>query len=296
MKYLFARVFFYLWRFSTLILTVRLFKTVKSPTILKRSLFGGVICLDVSRSITQQLLYLEGERLIDERFLIKKLVQGKVRIIDIGANIGYYLLMLAQSADRNAKIICIEPSAENLPELNATMKANPNIDSELYFCAVGRVKQKCSLSHGLNGNVRQGESEGMTIQVSPLDELIQGSVDFVKIDVEGYEYEVLQGAEKVLNSYKPTLFLELHPKGLFEYGSSVRECIDFLGKIYPKMEFYVMDKIEFERNLVKKMIFRVKRSYFGCDLISQMSQEDALNFSEERVNSFNTLWCVCRND
>ena len=52
--------------------------------------------------------------------------------------------------------------------------------------------------------------------------------DFIKIDVEGFEYKVLQGAHKTLSKYKPILFIELVDNNLLEQKSNAKELIQFL--------------------------------------------------------------------
>ncbi len=70
-----------------------------------------------------------------------------------------------------------------------------------------------------------------------LDDVLTERVDFIKIDVEGYEGQVLEGARKSLERWKPNLFLEIHPAMLA--GSHTLESIlDLLSRYYDDIRFY----------------------------------------------------------
>jgi len=135
--------------------------------------------LDPSRSDTHKLLYVEGERFIQERHLLKRLVAGKQYVVDVGANIGYYMLLLSGYAAPNAHILCIEPSEENLPELEACIAANPDLNVSLSKVAVGDCPGKVCLRAGINSGVVQTGRGRYEVDVLPLDDIVRGPVDFI---------------------------------------------------------------------------------------------------------------------
>ena len=85
-KLLCAKWAFSIWRFQSLKRVLAFFSDLDSPLMLERNLFGARIHIDVNRSNAQKLLYFEGERFIDERYLIQHLVSGRKCLVDIGAN------------------------------------------------------------------------------------------------------------------------------------------------------------------------------------------------------------------
>src|SRR5712691_9204706 len=87
-----ARLRASLWRFRTLPYSQALFAEAPCPYVLERSLFGFRLLVDASRSSAQRLLYLEGERFLLERPLLASLARPGSRVVDVGANIGYYML------------------------------------------------------------------------------------------------------------------------------------------------------------------------------------------------------------
>lgn len=285
-----------MWRFRTLPSIKRLFEEVPQDFTLRRQLFGRPMVLDVSRSVTQQVLAVEGERFIAERFLVKRLARGKRVLVDIGANIGYYLLMLAKTAAADARYICIEPSPENLPELEATLQANADLHVTLHRCAIGSRDFKANLTGGLNGRVREAEMvDGVSgIRVCPLDALVESEVDFIKIDVEGYEFEVVKGSEAIIQKHRPVMFVELHPRGLSQYGSSVEACLELLREYYTDVSLYLLREVWEDKGGIAGFSKRLFKHYDVRDPLRRISIEQAIDFAREHVEGWETLWCVCR--
>ncbi|MFM9007877.1 MAG: FkbM family methyltransferase, partial [Bacteroidota bacterium] len=75
-------------------------------------------------------------------------------------------------------------------------------------------------------------SQSVAVQMTSIDEYVRlhafAKVDFIKIDVEGYEMEVLIGAEHVLRKFHPVLCIEVNDEHLRRFGSSEAELLGFL--------------------------------------------------------------------
>ncbi len=216
----------------------RLFSDVANPLVLKRT-FGGLwLYLDVSRSIYHQLLYLEGERLVHERHLLRRLVSPGMRVVDVGANIGYYTLMFHRLVGPSGEVICIEPSPENLEELRRNVDGNHLANARIISCAVGETPGRVGFKAGINGGVVRDGEGAYTADVQTLDSLVAERVDFVKIDVDGYEGHVLKGARELLARDRPILFLEFHPELVGRHGTSFDEVLELLSGVYSSIEFF----------------------------------------------------------
>ena len=85
------------WRFRTLRLAHSLFDRLPGSTVLARPFCGFNLHIDVQRSNAQKLLYLEGERFVAERHILRGLLKPGMRVADVGANIGYYTLLFCSS-------------------------------------------------------------------------------------------------------------------------------------------------------------------------------------------------------
>jgi FkbM family methyltransferase len=162
--------------------------------------------------------------------LLDQLVASAPRalVVDVGSKIGYFpLALLARARARGAKpprVIGIEPSSENFEIAQKLMVAN-NLDYELMNVAVGAVSGECPLflskrgdsSHSLVKGFREARGEEI-VKVMPLDQLsehiadeLQPSLVVVKIDVEGAEIGVLEGARNFLARLRPIIVLEILP-------------------------------------------------------------------------------------
>ena len=254
-RYVLPRFTFWLFRFKTLARVKRIFSSVESPCFIRRSLFNYKFCLDVSRSVTHQLLFLEGERFIHERFLLSKLLKPGMRVVDVGANIGYYLLLFEKYIGSEGEVICIEPSVENLPELKKNIEINRFVNVKLFDVAIGMDDGTTGLRVGINSGVVEKNQGSYQVALRKLDSLVTDKVDFLKIDVEGYEGQVLKGAQEILNRDKPILFLEIHPSIIPEFGFSVGQILDDLSSIYKETTCYECQPNE-NIDFIKKISLR----------------------------------------
>ncbi|HET9210250.1 MAG TPA: FkbM family methyltransferase [Thermoanaerobaculia bacterium] len=225
----------FLWRFHTLPLADRLFAGLEAPCVLERSLFGLRLRVDVARSNPQRLLYLEGERFMPERMIVRRLLRPGMRAVDVGANIGYYLLLIESLVGPRGSVACFEPEPENLRELRRNVERNRLENVRVLPAAVGAGDGRISMRTGINAAVA-GEGGGdFTVPLTSLDSALEGPVDFVKIDVEGYEGHVLAGARRLLREHRPLLFVEIHP-GFLAPPSTVDGILATLREIHPRIE------------------------------------------------------------
>ena len=127
--------------------------------------------------------------------------------IDVGAHIGFWTVDLAMHFD---KVHAFEPATDTFDCLRRNVTDYSNV--ELHNCAVGMAAGKCNL---VDDNTRSGNTGSRFIRagsghtdVTPLDALELLCCDLIKIDVEGYEYQVLLGAEQLIRKHKPVIIME----------------------------------------------------------------------------------------
>ncbi|HZF08585.1 MAG TPA: FkbM family methyltransferase [Thermoanaerobaculia bacterium] len=215
----------------------RLFADAPQPSVFERPFFGYHLLVDVSRSNAQRLLYLEGERFMAERFLLRRLLRPGLRVVDVGANIGYYLLLTSRLIGPQGSISCFEPEPENVIELERNMERNRLNNVQVFPVAAGDADGEVSLHPGINGKVAADGSGSLTVSLRRLDSVLSGPVDLVKVDVEGYEGHVLAGAERLLAEHRPVLFVEIHPTFLAP-PTSLDELFAQLTTQYPHVQAY----------------------------------------------------------
>ena len=160
---------------------------------------------------------------------LEELVQPGWTAIDVGANIGYFTLLMAKRVGPQGKVIAFEPLAENFRILQENIQLNnhPNVFAE--NCALMSSNERVELRSATPGaitwvasvRVKQDSAvESESVEAISLDEYVAkkgiAKVDFLKIDVEGAEEAVLDGASGVLERDKPVLLIELHELDRFK--------------------------------------------------------------------------------
>lgn len=168
--------------------------------------------------------------------------------IDIGANCGYYSAKAAiKMQNANALVVSIEPSRREYSRLVWATENNQHLGSWITInCAAGSASGvaniDCSTTHtGTNRIVTENgidDPNGSSIStlMLTLDTLIEGcvglsrNIDLVKIDVEGFEMEVLKGSIRVLSQQKvKTWSIEITDAFLTRNGSSKTELYEFMA-------------------------------------------------------------------
>ncbi len=165
--------------------------------------------------------------------LIRKHLKKDSNCIDIGANLGHILMEIVAAAPKGQHF-----AFEPIPELYASLKKRFSKNTTVYNYALSAKKGTAAFNYypqrpavsgfrERNNQILQ-EPTLLTVQVEKLDDLIPEniSIDLIKIDVEGAEYEVLQGAKKVLQRNKPIVLFECGLGGADVYGTTPDEIFD----------------------------------------------------------------------
>jgi FkbM family methyltransferase len=249
-----------------------------------RNLFGYRLFLELGRSEAQPLLFLDGDRFIPERHLVMSLLKPGMTIVDVGANIGYYVLMFEKKVGKQGRIICFEPEPDNLRELNRNISENNFKNVTVHEFVLGNTEGTVNFQGGITGKVsKTGEYE---IPIARLSSIIDEKVDLIKIDVDGFEGAVLYGAEEVIEKYRPVLFLEVHRLRQLLPEYSYNEILKLLNTYYDRLEFY---EIERRPNLLRKISIR----YLGGNAVREIKDIDHLIQSCLSGERDDTFWIVC---
>ena len=164
------------------------------------------------------------ERLIGDfepdkrRFVIDNVNNGNV-FVDIGVNKGDFTLLAASQIGPTGKVIAIEPEPENCSWIRRSIEANGFKSVDLYEAAAaetaGTAKLFLGEKSGWHSLVQGVGASGYSIEVKTiaLDDIDDGNLnpDLIKIDVEGAENRVLEGAKAMIDRCRPTFVIDLHP-------------------------------------------------------------------------------------
>ena len=165
--------------------------------------------------------------------------------IDVGAHIGYYSLKAATMTGPNGHVISVEPNPQTLPKLRRNIEASnartvsvfpvacAASETTLQFFAAPESNTGESSLSKENASQEGTAPAAYEVRARPLDAIVKEAkldrVDVIKIDVEGAEFEVLKGAAKTLDEYRPVLIIELVPEQLKSMGASVEQVTQFLA-------------------------------------------------------------------
>src|SRR5215469_17091407 len=144
-------------------------------------------------------------------------------VIDVGANLGEWTVPFARKAGRAGRVLAIEPAPRAAAALEATLAANALYQTELVRCAVGDhdgvsefavpivTSARSDSGRARIGPARTGH-EALQVPLRSLDSLAAehdlAALDLIKIDTEGQERRVLDGAPDILSRHRPILVIE----------------------------------------------------------------------------------------
>jgi FkbM family methyltransferase len=153
--------------------------------------------------------------------LLDRFVEPGATVVDVGANIGYNTLHAARRAGARGRVVAVEPAPDNLAVLRRNVAGAGLGNVGIEPVAAGRNRGTCELFlrgavSAVNILFRESCYAAVTgvieVPIAPLDELVDGPADVVKIDVEGAELDVLEGMARLLAAPRLVLIVEWHPR------------------------------------------------------------------------------------
>lgn len=169
--------------------------------------------------------------------VIKNIKSSEI-ILDIGANIGTTALFFAKK-NPNAEIIAFEPHPDTFLRLQGNINNNKPNKIKIQEIGIGKKKNTLKLyevnqtNPGMNRIICDNKDFPFKwIKITSIDNFVSENniknIDFIKIDVEGHEYDALIGGNKIIQRTKPIIFLELDDNNLKENNSCAKDVITFL--------------------------------------------------------------------
>jgi FkbM family methyltransferase len=164
--------------------------------------------------------------------LLSQLIKPDMIVVDIGANVGYLSQILAGYTQ--AKVYAVEPNPELLECLKTVTQNHPQI--EILALALSDVSEKKEIDFyysslfNIDGRAYRNQYSSKKTRVTSIsfDQQFQGKkIDFIKMDVQGYELTILKGMKNFLNK-EVILYTEFWPSGIVEAGYRPEDLLSLL--------------------------------------------------------------------
>jgi FkbM family methyltransferase len=174
-----------------------------------------------------------------ETELFGRVIGAEDVCLDVGANVGYFSLLMAQRASRGS-VHSFEPQPLTANLLRASLELNGSSNVFVNQCAVGDregtvsfSKSKDSAYSSMHDTKRRPVEEQLTVPMVTLDDYLEkrgvGRVSVIKVDVEGAEDMVVKGAARLLAApeRRPRLvMLELYDPNLEVFGKNISDVVE----------------------------------------------------------------------
>ena len=178
-----------------------------------------------------------------ERVFASRFLRAGMTALDIGAHHGLYTLLASKRVGPSGRVIAFEPSPRERKALGWNVGLNRCKNVMIEGVALGKEEGEGSLyvvdSHesgcnSLRPPALAGATSAVAVRVSSLDQWLEAhkvkTVDFIKLDVEGGELSVLQGAQRLLESaQRPVILAEVQDVRTQPWSYRASEIITYLS-------------------------------------------------------------------
>lgn len=173
---------------------------------------------------------------------LKSVCREGAVVLDIGAHIGLFSAIAAKVTGDSGKVFAFEPAPNTLPVLYQTIRINQlgNVISPVNH-AMGKETGKITFfisdeeadnSNSLISYKQDRKLNAVEVEVNTIDSFVASKklsrVDFIKIDVEGAEFDTIRGGMEVFKKFQPAFILAIHPEPIEKKGDKLEDIYNFI--------------------------------------------------------------------
>lgn len=187
---------------------------------------------------------------------IKSILRPGMTVLDIGANIGAHTLPMAKCVGPEGRVIAFEPMASAQKKLNTNMGLNAFTNIFVEKIALSNETYTGPAGFRTSWDMYGPNADGVVpeeiVTFQQLDKYVEiqklSTVDFIKLDVDGFEYKVLEGGVETLKRFKPVLSMELGNWTLARQGDTLEALTLLLGslgfKFFREADFALLQSLD----------------------------------------------------
>lgn len=255
-KYPFFKQLFYIFTF--------LFETSQPEESMVDTIYGFKLFVSNKWRVVERNLSILGVWEKDISEIVRTYLRPGDVFLDLGANIGYYSLLASTITGKSGKVISFEPSMENYTRLKRNMRlnnaenisihklgvGNKNVQLEIFFSEENPWSTSFISSHNNMGDNKE------KVQIVVLDDFLKWQkIDFIKMDIEWYEYNAL-----------------LWMKELLRENTTIKMIFEFSPCLY---KLFVTDYRSYSKDLLQLLADMWFSLYNITDWLSEIMDIDA---------------------
>tara|TARA_Y100000590_G_scaffold61974_2_gene66242 strand:- start:6541 stop:7497 length:957 start_codon:yes stop_codon:yes gene_type:complete len=245
-------------------------KFILRNNYLKKNIYNFKMLLNIKDRGLSRTLMLFGEREMDHKIILEKTLKKNMQVLDIGANIGYYVLIERNLIGEKGKIVAVEPVDENIELLKKNLQLNKEKSTIVIKGAVSNNnsynKFYTSEHFNLGTFHYEGSSEKLlnnkkSIKVKTFKLidicLKEGFPDLIRMDVEGHETKILENLFLNYKKFKklPKICFETHISK-YNKKNSMKKILKRLFSIGYKVKLASSSSIRGSNILEKKFFYK----------------------------------------
>jgi FkbM family methyltransferase len=257
------------------------------------TLYGHMRVIE-SDQVVSRSLSVYGEWAQDELALLRRLVPSEACVLDVGAFLGTHTLAFSRFVGPKGRVYAVEPRREIYTVLAENIAINACHNVTALNMGLGNIERSLNLPFVDLGTPENFGSLSLAecppdpnsyeIQVSTIDGLGIGKIDMIKLDVEGMERQVLDGATLSVLQHRPVIFCECNSI------NSGAELLDFCHQHQYKAYAFLASAYNPDNfNEVRENIFGDSKELMLLLLPRPKDANELGTFFAERLHPINTL-------
>ncbi len=213
-------------------------KNIMLQRYIIRKIHNYEMVLDLYDLGLSRVLAFFGARELDHKLILERELKEGMTVLDLGANIGYYAIMESKLIGDSGFIYALEPHPSNVALLKTNIQLNKLTESIDVYQMGGSNKNGTETLHisaesNLHSFLKDKNSSDETVDVPmvTIHEFRKGrkNIDFIRMDIEGYEVEVFEGLLPALDDkdFRPSILFETH-RSKYTEEHTIKKSLKFM--------------------------------------------------------------------